>query len=206
MVSDISGLNGLVPMLKIDQPPGIFCDILNALGHACSASQTHVKGGHAVETALLAAERTLLAWVRTVVTAIGFGMLLARFYTRDRRQGQFVLFAVTFVSGALVALAYGRYLETCTKLLTTDGYTPDFVGPTLCAVCVVAMGAVFFGAIVADYTREFWAFDVTRCRKVAPSEQLSDARPSLLDAVTNARINVEGPDHRGGPCMTVAGI
>jgi uncharacterized membrane protein YidH (DUF202 family) len=186
----------ILPLVQIDQPPGIFCVILNALGHDCSASRTHVKGGHAVETALLAAERTLLAWVRTIVTAIGFGMLLARFYTRDRRQGQFVLFAVTFVSGMLIALAYGRYLETCTMLLTTEGYTPDIVGPTLCAACVVAMGAVFFGTIIADYAREFCAFDVTRCRKVARGERHSPGRPSLLDAVTSASVNVEGPTAR----------
>ena len=49
--------NDLVQKLsRVAQPEGVFCLILNVFGHACSASRTHTKGKHPVETALLAAE------------------------------------------------------------------------------------------------------------------------------------------------------
>ena len=53
---------------------------------------------------LILRQRTLLAWVRTIITAVGFGLLLARFYTADKQQGQVVLFCVCFIGGLLMAL------------------------------------------------------------------------------------------------------
>lgn len=107
-----------------------------------------------------AAERTLLAWVRTGLAVIGLGFVVARFglFLRMMRQGPEVQpgFASTLIGVALVALgsaAIGISAWRNARFCRTLGpeSRPDHYGEawtTLFAVMIVVAGVALAGYLV----------------------------------------------------------
>ena len=118
-----------------------------------NASQIYAEG---VTSSLLAAERTYLAWVRTIISIVGFGLVLARYFSPTNAIGSFVAFTTTSVSGYLLYMATERYFHIIWMLdhkqFDADRLTPFFVTSLL--GCLLAL--VIFGGAHAKMVERGW--------------------------------------------------
>ena len=93
-----------------------------------NASQIYAEG---ITSSLLAAERTYLAWIRTIISIVGFGLVLAHYFSPTDAIGSFVAAFTTAMCGALLYLATQRYYHIIFMLdhkrFDADGLTPILV-------------------------------------------------------------------------------
>ena len=118
-----------------------------------NSSQIYAEG---VTSSLLAAERTYLAWVRTIISIVGFGLVLARYFSPTNAIGSVVAFLTTSVSGYLLYMATERYFHIIWMLdhkqFDADRLTPFFVTSLL--GCLLAL--VIFGGAHAKMVERGW--------------------------------------------------
>jgi putative membrane protein len=91
----------------------------------------------------LANERTLLAWQRTALAAIGLGFLVDRFAlggTTGALLGSLVGLGLIIVGGAAAILGVQRYVRT-SQQIDTDSFRPALL------VHVVVAGAIVVAAV-----------------------------------------------------------
>lgn len=105
-----------------------------------------------------AAERTLLAWIRTGLAMMGFGFIVARFGTFLRALGLSAPGALPETQGASASMAAGilmvalgmaatavavhRFLRNHRALTRGEPIDPSPAGPVALAVLMVLLGAV----------------------------------------------------------------
>lgn len=101
----------------------------------------------ASDSSFLAAERTYLAWVRTALALLGFGLVLSRFFVTalgGARMSFFVAaISIAFASICLV-FATARYYWIVDEM-KRDSFSPDMVGPgfnTAFTLIMIAIGSV----------------------------------------------------------------
>lgn len=76
--------------------------------------------------ALSANERTYLAWIRTAISIVGFGILIDKFGASESDPGGSLFSALLVALGALlIAFAAARFL-TINKRITSDKPLPAF--------------------------------------------------------------------------------
>jgi uncharacterized membrane protein YidH (DUF202 family) len=110
-----------------------------------NSSEIYAEG---VTSSLLAAERTYLAWVRTIISVVGFGLVLARYFSPTNAIGSFVTFVTTAVSGLLLYMATERYFHIIWMLdhkkFDADRLTPFLVTSLLgCLLALVIFGCAY---------------------------------------------------------------
>jgi putative membrane protein len=98
------------------------------------------------------AERTMLMWVRTGISLMVFGFLVARYAgTVHRglpspdvsvRYGTVVGLVIIAAGGVLNAFAARRYVLTHRAITRGESVQPGIMGPTVVAVATIALGAV----------------------------------------------------------------
>lgn len=95
---------------------------------------------------LWAAERTLLAWVRTGVAMMGFGFVVARLVPEQRANGTAVLIgtALAILGGLMNITATVRYRSHIRHLREGRDPTNDVILPT-----AVGVGSALIGAALA---------------------------------------------------------
>jgi putative membrane protein len=103
---------------------------------------------------ILAAERTFLAWVRTLISIVGFGIVLSRFSTASPAPGrQFktkTLAAAVVASAVFLLYANYRYYEVILALDAAQAFRSDYYGPAAVSVIV---GTLMAGVLLAACPR-----------------------------------------------------
>ena len=101
-------------------------DLLDGVhGGDANASGVYAEG---ITSSLLAAERTYLAWIRTIISIVGFGLVLARFFSPTNTIGSLVASSTTGVCAALLTMCTQRYYRIV-WLLDNKKFEPDRITP-----------------------------------------------------------------------------
>lgn len=96
----------------------------------------------------LAAERTLLAWIRTALGLIGLGVVLGKFVGSDNVSPELIGLGMIALGAVMLIYSLFRF-ERLNGLLEAGNFRPAFWGPVIIAVMslFVTIGAV---VIIAD--------------------------------------------------------
>ena len=117
-----------------------------AAADSAATETTGVTGGHVRDAAVrdhLANERTLLAWQRTALAAVGLGFVVDRFAfagSTGALFGSVVGLGLIVLGGAAAALGVQRYVRT-SQQIDTDSYRP------VLAVHIIVAGAIVLAAV-----------------------------------------------------------
>ena len=91
-------------------------------------------------------ERTFLAWVRTVMAIVGFGLAVARI--GPSRGGGWTEVALLVVGGAAIAIAYARMTRSHRRIAARGSFEADDTRADILLVVLSLALLATFGAFV----------------------------------------------------------
>ena len=109
-----------------------------------NASQIYAEG---ITNSLLAAERTYLAWIRTIISVVAFGLAIAKFFSPTNTLGSITAMLTTSAAVVFLVMCTQRYFSIV-YMLVHRKFEIDRITPLLCTIALGSLlGMIIMGSI-----------------------------------------------------------